>query len=99
MFVIGNLLIAIADILDIILTIYMWVIIIAALVSWVNPDPYNPVVRILYGLTEPALRPVRRLIGFRLGPVDISPMLVILGIYFIKKFLIVTLVDLGYKLK
>lgn len=99
MFVIGNLLIAIADILDIILTIYMWVIIIAALVSWVNPDPYNPVVRILYGLTEPVLRPVRRLIGFRLGPVDISPMIVILGIYFIKKFLIVTLVDLGYKLK
>lgn len=99
MFVIGNLLIAIADILDIILTIYIWVIIIAALVSWVNPDPYNPVVRILYGLTEPVLRPVRRLIGFRLGPVDISPMIVILGIYFIKKFLIVTLVDLGYKLK
>ncbi len=99
MFVIGNLLIALADILDIALTIYMWVIIIAALVSWVNPDPYNPVVRILYGLTEPVLRPVRRLIGFRLGPVDISPMIVILLIYFIKKFLIVTLIELGYKLK
>lgn len=99
MFIVGNLLIAIADILDIALTVYMWVIIIAALVSWVNPDPYNPVVRILYGLTEPVLRPVRRVIGFRLGPVDISPMIVILGIYFIKKFLIVTLIELGYKLK
>ncbi len=99
MFVVGNLLIAIADILDIALTVYMWVIIIAALVSWVNPDPYNPVVRILYSLTEPVLRPIRRLIGFRLGSVDISPMIVILAIYFIKKFLIVTLIELGYKLK
>lgn len=99
MFVLGNLLIAIADILDIILTIYMWVIIIAALISWVNPDPYNPLVRILYSLTEPVLRPIRRLIGFRLGPIDISPMIAILGIYFIKKFLIITLIELGHKLK
>ncbi|MCX7793265.1 MAG: YggT family protein [Thermodesulfovibrionales bacterium] len=99
MFVLGNLLIAIADILDIVLTIYMWIIIIAALVSWVNPDPYNPLVRILYGLTEPVLRPVRRILGFRLGPVDLSPMIVILGIYFIKKFFIVTLIELGHKLK
>lgn len=99
MFVIGNLLIAIADILDIALTIYMWIIIIAALLSWVNPDPYNPLVRIIYGLAEPLLRPIRRIIGFRLGPVDISPVIAILGIYFIKKFLIVTLIELGHKLK
>lgn len=99
MFILGNLILAVAEVLDIILTIYMWVIIIAALISWVNPDPYNPIVRTLYSLTEPVLRPIRRLIGFRLGPLDISPMIVILLIYFIKKFLIVSIIELGYKIK
>lgn len=98
MFILGNLIIALGEILDMALTIYMWVIVIAALISWVNPDPYNPIVRILYGITEPVLRPVRRLIGFRL-PVDISPLIVILGIYFVKKFLIVSLIELGYRIK
>lgn len=99
MFILGNLILAVAEVLDIILTIYMWVIIIAALISWVNPDPYNPIVRTLYSLTEPVLRPIRRLIGFRLGALDISPMIVILLIYFIKKFLIVSIIELGYKIK
>ncbi len=99
MFILGNFLIAIGDVLDIALTIYMWIIIISALISWVNPDPYNPVVRTIYGLTEPVLRPVRRLLGFRLGPVDISPVIIILAIYFTKKFLIASIVELGYRLK
>ncbi len=99
MFIIGNLVLAIASILDIVLSVYMWVVIIAALVTWVNPDPYNPIVRFLHSVTEPVLRPVRRLIGFRLGPIDISPMIVILGIIFIQKFLIGSLMELGYKMK
>jgi len=99
MFILGNLIIAIADILDIALTVYMWILIISAVISWVNPDPYNPIVRTLYLLTEPVLRPIRRLIGYRLGPLDISPMIAILAIYFIKKFLIVSLIEFGYKIK
>jgi YggT family protein len=99
MFVLGNLIIAIADILDIALTVYMWILIISAIISWVNPDPYNPIVRTLYLLTEPVLRPIRRIIGYRLGPLDISPMIAILAIYFIKKFLIVSLIEFGYKIK
>ncbi len=99
MFIIGNLVLAIASILDIVLSVYMWVVIIAALVTWVNPDPYNPIVRFLYSVTEPVLKPIRRLIGFRLGPIDISPMIVILGIIFIQKFLIGSLMELGYKMK
>lgn len=99
MFILANLLLAIANVLDIALTVYMWVIIIAALISWVNPDPYNPIVRFLYSVTNPILRPIRNLIGYRLGPIDISPLIAILAIIFIKRFLITSLFDLGYKLK
>jgi len=99
MFILANLILAVANILHIVLTVYMWVIIIAALISWVSPDPYNPIVRFLYSVTEPVLRPVRRVIGNRLGPIDISPMIVILGIIFIQRFLISSLIELGYKLK
>ncbi len=99
MFVFGNLILSIAQILNFLLEIYFWIIIIAAVVSWVNPDPYNPVVRFLYRATEPALRPIRRVIGNRLGPLDISPLVVILIITFVQKFLIVSLMDIGYRLK
>lgn len=98
MFVIGNLFIAVGNVLDILLTIYMWVVIIAALVSWVNPDPYNPIVRFLYGATEPVLRPIRRRLGI-FGGIDFSPLIVILAIMFIKYFLVSTLIELGYRLK
>jgi len=77
----------------------MWIVIISALISWVNPDPYNPIVRFLHAVTEPVFRPIRRIIGYRLGPVDISPMVVILGIMFVKYFIIQTLIEVAYKLK
>ncbi len=99
MFIFGNLVLAIAEVLDIVLSVYMWVVIIAALVSWVSPDPYNPIVRFLSLVTEPVLRPIRRLIGFRLGPIDVSPLVVILVIIFIRRFLISSLLEFGYKLK
>lgn len=98
MFILGNLLLALARITDIILTIYMWIIIISALISWVNPDPYNPIVRFLRAVTEPVLMPVRRRIGFGMG-IDFSPMVIILIILFIKYFLIQSLIELAYKLK
>ena len=97
MFVFGDLLIAIARIVDTLLEVYKWVVIIAALISWVNPDPYNPIVRFLYSVTEPVFRPIRRLIGYRLGPIDISPIIVILAIIFIQSFLVRTLIKVGYK--
>lgn len=99
MFILGNLILAIANILDIVLSLYMWVVIIAALISWVNPDPYNPIVRFLHSVTEPVFRPIRRRIGFRLGPIDISPLVVILAIIFFQRFLIHSLIELGYKIK
>lgn len=99
MFIFANLLLALANILNILLTVYMWIIIISALLSWVNPDPYNPIVRFLYAVTDPVLRPIRRIIGLRLGVIDISPMIAILAILFIKSFLIKSLIEFAYKLK
>ena len=95
MFVFGDLIVSIAKILDILLGMYKWIIIISALISWVNPDPYNPVVRFLYLVTDPVLRPIRRLIGYRLGPIDISPLIVIIAIIFVQSFLIRTLMKIG----
>ena len=98
MFVFGNLFHAVAAILDTILTIYMWIIIISALLSWVSPDPYNPIVRFLYSVTDPVLRPIRRRLGLSMG-IDISPMIVILIILFAKYFIVATIYDLASKMR
>ena len=98
MFVFGNLFHAVAYILDAVLTVYMWVIIISALLSWVSPDPYNPIVRFLYSVTEPVLRPIRRKLGSSMG-IDISPMIVILAIWFIKHFIVATLFDVASRMR
>ncbi|MGC2423253.1 MAG: YggT family protein [Nitrospirota bacterium] len=97
MFILGNFLHAIAVVLDIILTFYMWVVIISALISWVNPDPYNPIVRFLYAATEPVLRPIRRRLPV-MGGIDFSPLIVIAVIYFLKYFLVATLNDFAIRL-
>ncbi len=98
MFILGNFLMAVARVLDVLLSLYMWVIIIAALISWVRPDPYNPIVRFLYGVTEPVLSPIRRRIGV-LGGIDVSPMVAILLILFLRYFLIASLMDLAMGLR
>ncbi len=97
MFVFGNFLNAFAQILSMALTLYMWLIIIRALLSWVNPDPYNPIVRFLYQATEPVLYRARRIIP-ALGGIDISPIVVIFAIYFLKFFVVTTLLQVAAKL-
>ncbi|WP_420265039.1 YggT family protein [Candidatus Magnetominusculus dajiuhuensis] len=92
MFIVGNLVGAVAEIADLILGAYMWIVIVAALLSWVNPDPYNPVVRFLYLATEPILRPIRKKVG-TLGGIDISPMIVVLAIVFTRSFLVKSLLQ------
>ena len=64
MFVLGNILFAVARVLDTLLTLYFWVVIISALLTWVRPDPYNPVVRTLNALTEPVLYRIRKWLPF-----------------------------------
>jgi len=97
MFVVENFIVALAKIMEMGLTIYMWIIIGRALISWVNPDPYNPIVTFLYRATEPVLAPVRRLIPIRGLGIDIAPVIVILVIYFLQMFLIKTMIQMtGY---
>lgn len=98
MFVLGNFMVALAKVIDIVLTIYMWIIIFRAVISWVNPDPYNQIVIILYRITEPVLGPIRRLLPMRNTGIDFSPVIVILVIVFLKYFLVETMLQLAARL-
>ncbi|MBU0484871.1 MAG: YggT family protein [Proteobacteria bacterium] len=91
MFVIANFLNAIATLIDFVLTAYMWVIIGRAIISWVNADPYNPIVRFLHDVTEPLLSRIRRVIPIMGGGLDFSPMILIVAIMFLRSFLVPTL--------
>jgi YggT family protein len=97
MFIGGNILQGLATVLDTILWLYMWIIIARALISWVNPDPWNPIVQFLERVTEPVLAPIRRWVGWRMG-IDLSPIIAILAITFLQIALIQTLRDLAGRL-
>jgi YggT family protein len=99
MFVLSNLLFALARILDIVFTTYMWIIIARAILSWVNPDPYNPIVRFLYSITEPVLYAIRRRIPAFFGGIDFSPMIVILILIFLQNFLVPSLREMALVLR
>ena len=94
MFVLSNFLHAGATLVDYILSIYVWVIIIRALITWVSPDPGNPVVQMLYRITDPVIEPVRRRMP-NFGGFDLSAFVVILSIYFLQNFLVRSLYDLA----
>ena len=89
---------AIAKIMDIALSIYMWLIIIRALISWVNPDPYNPIVRFLISVTEPVLEPIRRRLPL-MGGIDFSPIVAILAIIFLQTFAVQSLMQMALRLR
>ena len=91
MFIISYFLMALADILHIVLNIYMYIVIARAILSWVNPDPYNPIVRFLYNVTEPVLYRIRRLLPFNMGGIDFTPMILILAIIFLDRFIVPSL--------
>jgi YggT family protein len=95
----GNIILGIANVLDVVLGIYKWIIIIRALLSWVNPDPYNPIVQALTRLTEPVLRSLRKLAPPHKVGVDLSPLIAILIILFLDYALIANLKQYGYSLR
>ncbi len=100
MFVLSNLLEAAASLLSVVLTILYWLILIRAVISWVNPDPYNPVVQFLYKTTEPVLYPIRKVVPLNFGiGIDISPIIAFLIIIFLKSFLVKTLLDISFRLR
>jgi YggT family protein len=98
MFILSNFIVALAKIIDMVLTIYMWIIIFRAVISWVNPDPYNQIVIFLYRVTEPVLGPIRRILPMRNIGIDFSPIIVILVIFFLKYFLVETMIQLAARL-
>jgi len=97
MFVVGNVLAGFATVLDYALSLYMWVIIGRALISWVNPDPWNPIVQFLDRVTEPVLSPIRRLLGWRMG-IDLSPLIAIMAITFLQYAVVQSLKDLAMRM-
>jgi YggT family protein len=97
MFLAGNMLEGLAHVLDWVLTLYMYVIIARALISWVNPDPFNPIVQFLERVTEPVLAPIRRWIGWRMG-IDLSPIIAILIIIFLQYALVRSLFELATRM-
>jgi YggT family protein len=99
MFILGNFIAAVAHVIDILLTIYMWIVIISAALSWVNPDPYNPIVRLLRQLTEPVMAPIRRRIPLRGAGMDFSPIIVLLAIIFLQSFLVSSMIQLAGHLR
>jgi len=95
MFVLGNFIYALAVVVDYALTIYLWVVIARAVLSWVSPDPYNPIVRFIHNVTEPVLSRIRRALPLNLGGIDISPIIVMMVVIFLQKFLVGSLLGLS----
>ncbi len=88
---------AIANIVNLVLTIYMWIVVARAIVSWVNPDPYNPIVRFLHNVTDPVLYRLRRYLPFlQLGAFDLSPIALLVIISVLQQLLMAGLRSLAY---
>lgn len=95
MFIIGYFFTAVATVVDYVLLFFMWIIIARAILSWVSPDPSNPIVRFINNITEPVLYRVRLWIPVTFGNIDFSPIIVFLAIIFLRSFIVNSLDRLG----
>ncbi|MCD6586642.1 MAG: YggT family protein [Desulfobacteraceae bacterium] len=95
MFILGNFIRALAEVANIGLTLFMWIVIAQALLSWVRPDPFNPIVRFINQVTEPLLYQIRRRIPSAFGGIDFSPIIVLLVVVFLKIFIVDSLLRLS----
>lgn len=99
MFILGNLLMTVAKLLEVVINLYTFLIVVAALISWVNPDPYNPIVRTLRALTEPVYCRVRRWLPFvYAGGLDLSPLVVLLALQLFNGVVVMSLFQFGQRL-
>jgi YggT family protein len=96
--ILGNFLVAVATVIHYVLTLFMWVVIARAVLSWVNPDPFNPIVRFIHNVTEPVLYRIRTTIPAVVGGIDFSPIIVFLAIVFLDRFIVKSLVSLSSKI-
>ena len=95
MFIVGYLLMAVAKVFDVVLLCFMWIVIARAVLSWVNPDPYNPIVRFIHKATEPVLYRIRQFLPVSFGGIDLSPIIVFLLIIFLRTFIVSSLFRLS----
>jgi YggT family protein len=86
---------AAAKVMDVVLLFFMWIVIARAVLSWVNPDPYNPIVRFIHNVTEPVLYPIRSKLPVNYGGFDFSPIIVFLGVIFLRTFLVNSLIRMA----
>ena len=97
--VVRNFTLGLVGVVDALINIYSLVLLVAIIASWVNADPYNPIVRFLRGATEPLLMRVRRAMPFVVvGALDLSPLVVMLALQFLGTFLVRTLTDFAFQL-
>ena len=87
-----------AEVIGLVFQIYIFIVIASALVTWVSPDPYNPIVRFLYQATEPVLARIRRVIPTQFGGFDFSPIILLLGLSLVRRLLLELLAQLAYRL-
>jgi len=95
MYIIGYFLMAVAKVLDFVLVLFMWIVVARAVLSWVSPDPFNPIVRFIHNITEPVLYPIRTKLPVGFGGIDLSPIVVFLGIIFIRSFAVNSLMRIS----
>jgi len=99
LFIAGDFLSAVAAILDWLLSAYMLIVIARAVLSWVSPDPRNPIVRFISGLVDPISYRISRIIPTRIGMMDISPLILLAAIFFVQRFLVSVLRDAAMRLR
>ncbi|PLX93176.1 MAG: YggT family protein [Desulfuromonas sp.] len=98
MAILRELILTVAQLVDLLLGLYTMIIIARALISWVNPDPYNPLVRFLHNATDPVLYRLRRLMPMQFSGIDLSPLVLLLAISFAQRMIKVLLTQLAYSL-
>ena len=99
MFIVGNFIYAVAYVIDLLISAYMFILIARVIVSWVNADPFNPIVRFLYQATEPVLSRIRRIIPSIWGGLDFSPLIAMIILVFCRIFIVQSLFQIALRLK
>ncbi|WP_321530732.1 YggT family protein [uncultured Desulfuromonas sp.] len=94
--ILRELFLAIAGLVDLVFSIYVLILVGRALISWVNPDPYNPIVRFLHSATDPVLYRIQRLVPLQFGGIDFSPLVLLLALSFVQRILVVVLRSIAY---
>ena len=99
MILLGNFLLGMAEVIRLILNAYMLLLLVRVILSWTNPDPYNPLVRFIENATEPPMRWIRRRVRLVFGQMDFAPLLLLIILVFLQTFLVGTLAEYGVALK